>query len=78
MSPEEFEFLLFHIEKDLVKTISEKQGLSEEDARHSLHETKLYAYLVREELKLWYYSNLMLYSLYCEEKETGAFTVPDV
>lgn len=78
MGQEQFTAMLPTISADLIAMISDKQGISEEDAIRQLYTSKLYAALEKEETKIWQYSTNMLYALYEQEKSTGEIHFPDV
>ena len=78
MGQEQFTAILPTISADLIAMISDKQGISEEDAIRQLYMSKLYAALEKEETKIWQYSTNMLYALYEQEKSTGEIHFPDV
>ena len=67
-----------YIVTELVNMISDKQGISEDDAILKLYSSKLYSLLEQEETKLWQYSTPMLYDLYMQEQTTGKINFPDV
>lgn len=78
MSQEQFVAMMPYICADLVKTIVQKQNISEEAAICKLYASQLYSVLEREETKLWQYSTQMLYSLLEQEEQIGTIRFPDV
>ena len=73
----ELKTMLEFIVPRLIKTIVERQSLSEQAALTLLYSSQLYAQLDREETKLWHLSVPTLYEMLCEEQETGAITYPE-
>ena len=78
MERQEFTAIMPFVSADLANMISEKEGLSEDEAVSTLYASELYAQLEREETKLWQYSTPMLYQLYRQEKADGTIQFPDV
>ena len=78
MQQEQFIAMMPYISTDLVSLITEKQGISEEDAVKKLYSSKLYASLEKEDTKVWQYSTHMLYSLFEQEEKDGTIQFPDV
>ena len=78
MKQEQFLAIMPYISTDLVKTIVEKQTVSEEEAIKKLYDSKLYAALEDEQTKVWQYSTFMLYSLLVQEEISGDISFPDV
>lgn len=78
MGQNDFLAMMPYISADLVYMITQKQGISEEEAIKKLYCSKLYASLEKEETKVWHYSTQMLYSLLEQEEKTGTLTFPDV
>lgn len=78
MGQEQFIAMMPYISADLVSLITEKQGISEEDAIKKLYSSKLYAFLEKEDTKIWQYSTHMLYSLFEQEEKDGTIQFPDV
>lgn len=63
---------------DLVSMISEKKGISFEEAIAKLYASYLYKLLEDEKTHVWQYSTRMLYSLLEQEEKNGAIIFPDV
>ena len=78
MNKEQFTALMPYIVSELVSLIAANDHISEKSAMEKLYCSKLYECLEREELKLWHYSGYMLYSLFCQEQETGNFEFPQI
>ncbi len=78
MGQEQFTAIMPYISADLIGMIVKKQSISEADALSKLYASKLYAYLEKEDTKVWQYSTEMLYSLFEREQKTGELTFPDV
>ena len=77
MNERSYETLLYGITANVVGKIMESTGWTENEAMKRFTQSKLYAYLEREETKVWQYSTLMLLELFNEER-TGTFTWPEV
>ena len=73
----ELKTMLEFIVPRLIKTIMERQSLSEQAALTLLYSSRLYAQLDREETKLWHLSVPTLYEMLREEQETGSITYPE-
>lgn len=73
-----FSMILSTTLPDLIHMISEKQGVSENDALTLLYSSKLYELLEQEETKIWHYSTETLYALFEDELKTGNIVFPDV
>ena len=78
MGQEQFNAMMPVICADVVKLISEKRQVAENEAIKLLYSSKLYEALEQEETKVWQYSTPMLYSLLEQEWKTGALRFPDV
>jgi hypothetical protein len=61
----------------LIKLVTERNAVSEQDAFAQIYSSELYAQLEREETKLWHLSVPALYELFTEEQHTGAITYPE-
>jgi len=61
----------------LIKTIVEGRSINENEAFTLLYSSKLYAQLDREQTKLWHLSVPTLYTMFCEEQDTGTITYPE-
>lgn len=77
MNVQEMKAMLEFIVPRLIKTIIEKQKLSETDAFIALYSSELYRKLEREETKLWHLSVPTLYGMLEEEQQTGKITYPE-
>ena len=78
MKQAQFAALMPYISTDLVKMISNKLNLSNEEAITKLYSSKLYEMLEDEETKLWHYSTSMLFSLFIQEEKNGTIQFPNV
>ncbi len=78
MNSEQFVAIMPSIVADLVKTISERQHISESESINRLYRSRLYADLEDEGTKVWHYGTEMLYSLFEEGEENGTIDYPDV
>lgn len=78
MTNERYASLLSITVSGVVKEIVKEERIDENEALKNFLNSYLYSLLEDEDLKLWYYSDQMLYSLYKEEKENGKIIFPDV
>ena len=78
MGQDQFHAMMPIISADIVKMITQKQGVSDKDAIKMLYASQLYAALENEETKVWQYSTPMLYSLLEQEWNSGTVHYPDV
>lgn len=77
MSESNIKGMLEFIVPRLVRTIMEKQSVTEKEALTQLYSSELYRKLDQEETKLWHLSVPTLYDLWLEEKESGHITYPE-
>ena len=77
MKERSFETLLYGITAHAVARIMELNGWPEDLAMERFTSSNLYAYLEREESKVWQYSALMLAELFNEER-MGRLSLPEV
>ncbi len=77
MNERSYETLLYGITANVVAKIMELNGWTEDEAMERFTQSKLYAYLEREETKVWQYSALMLAELFNEER-AGRLSLPEV
>ena len=77
MNERSIETLLYGITANVIAKIMELNGWSENQAMERFLQSKVYAYLEREETKVWHYSALMLAQLFNEER-TGHLLLPEV
>ena len=61
----------------ILAILTEKKGITEQEAISLLYNSELYATLEREETKLWHFSAETLYALLDEELTTGRITYPE-
>lgn len=78
MTNERYASLLSITVSGVVKEIVKEERIDENEALKNFLNSYLYSLLEDEDLKLWYYGDQMLYSLYKEEKENGKIIFPDV
>lgn len=78
MDMDEFNGFLLCKTPRIVDLIVEHHHIDEISALKDFLESDLYAALENEETKLWHLSDLMLFTLYDEEKRTGVLRFPDV
>ncbi len=60
----------------VVSLIAEKEDISEETATKNFYNSLTYKMLAEEDMDLWHYSPLTIYSLYKDEKEKGNIILP--
>lgn len=77
MNERSFETLLYSITANVVAKIMEQNGWSEDEAMERFTRSNVYAFLEREETKVWQYSSLMLAELFNEER-AGRLVLPEV
>ncbi len=77
MNDRSFETLLYSITSNVVAKIMESNHWDEDYAIERFVNSKLYAYLEKEETKVWQYSTVMLAQLFNEER-TGRLVLPEV
>lgn len=77
MNDRSFETLLYSITSNVVAKIMESTHWDEDYAMERFVNSKLYAYLEKEETKVWQYSTVMLTQLFNEER-TGRLVLPEV
>ncbi len=77
MNERSFETLLYGITANAVAKIMELNDWTEDVAMERFTASKVYAFLEREETKVWQYSALMLATLFNEER-TGRLILPEV
>ena len=68
--------LLPEITAAVVDVLSDREGLSEDEAIRRLYSSKLYRDLENEETKVWHFSTETLYALLQQEKN-GGITYPE-
>ena len=61
----------------VIAEIVRAYGLDEKTATEQFYASRVYDELSNEEKKLWHYSPKVLFSMYDEEKRTGAITYPE-
>ena len=77
MNERSFETLLYSITANVVAKIMELNSWNEDVAMERFTQSKLYAFLEKEETKVWQYSALMLAQLFNEER-AGRLSLPEV
>ncbi|HIR22226.1 MAG TPA: hypothetical protein IAB32_00380 [Candidatus Scatosoma pullicola] len=72
MTDQEFHTLLScAIVPQVVDLIARNEKLSETDALNTFYRSETYAFLEREDSKVWHYSPMALYHIWKSERETG-------
>ncbi len=77
MNERSFETLLYSITANAVQKIMEINNWTENETMERFTQSKLYAFLEREETKVWQYSSLMLAELFNDER-SGCLSFPEV
>lgn len=77
MTKRSFETLLYSITAAVVNEIIKRTNWSEDEAMERFSRSKVYAYLEKEETKVWQYSAVMLADLFDEER-AGKLCLPEV
>ena len=77
MNERSFETLLYSITANAVQKIMEINNWTENETMERFTQSKLYAFLEREETKVWQYSSLMLAELFNDER-SGCLYFPEV
>jgi len=65
------------ISTDLIQCLIEKRKLSKEAAIERLYNSKLYALIEDAATGVWRYSTPTLFTILCEEIDTGKLTLPE-
>lgn len=61
----------------VIEEIVRAYGIDEKSAIQCFYASRVYEELSDESRKLWHYSPKVLFSLYDEERKTGAITYPE-
>ena len=77
MNERSYETLLYSITSNVVNRLMEINNWSEDEALERFTSSKIYAYLEKEETKVWQYSSFMLTELFNEER-SGRLVLPEV
>lgn len=77
MNDRSFEIILYKLTANVVEKIMQLNGWPEDVAIQRFVESKVYAYLEKEETKVWHYSTLMLAQLFNDER-AGNLSLPEV
>ncbi len=77
MDSTKYHALLILIVPRVIKIISKNENISEETATLFFYKSQTYSLLEQEDLKLWHYSALTLYTIYKSEVETGRLIFPE-
>jgi len=65
------------ISADLIKCLIEKRKFTQVAAIERLYNSKLYALIEDAATGVWHYSTPTLFTILCEEIETGKLTLPE-
>lgn len=76
MTPDRFSAILTILTPQVIEHIVANSNVDEAEAIARFYRSKLYADLSNEELKVWYYSPLALYTLFQDELLTGKIDYP--
>lgn len=77
MDEKKFETLLTLIIPKIVSLIIDNFAYDEITAYKEFYNSKVYSLLEDESTKLWHFSPLTLFNMFCEEKLTGDFIIPE-
>lgn len=77
MDEKKFETLLTLIIQKIVSLIIDNFAYDEITAYKEFYNSKVYSLLEDESTKLWHFSPLTLFNMFCEEKLTGDFIIPE-
>jgi hypothetical protein len=77
MDKAQFNAVLPILVSSLLDLMVRSEGFSEAEALDELYQSKLYAALEIEEMKVWQYSKEKLYELYRQEKSEGELIIPE-
>ena len=77
MDEKKFETLLTLIIPKIISLIIDNYAYDEITAYKEFYNSKVYSLLEDENNKLWHFSPLTLFNMFCEEKLTGDFIIPE-
>ena len=77
MDEKKFETLLTLIIPKIISLIIDNYAYDEITAYKEFYNSKVYSLLEDENTKLWHFSPLTLFNMFCEEKLTGDFIIPE-
>lgn len=77
MEKERFEVLLTLIVPQVIQLIIEHYSCDEITATKEFYNSEVYSILEQEDTKVWHFSPLTLFHMFEEEKQTGAFVIPE-
>ena len=77
MNERSYETLLYSITFNVVNRLMEINNWSEDEALERFTSSKIYAYLEKEETKVWQYSSFMLTEWF-NEARSGRLVLPEV
>lgn len=77
MNERSYETLLYRITANVTAKLMELNNWTEDEAMERFTNSKVYAFLEKEETKVWQYSTLMLVQLFNEER-AGGLVLPEV
>lgn len=77
MTDEQFSIILSMVVPPAIKMMMVQEHCSEREAITQFYTSKVYEALANEGTKAWHYGAATLYSMFCEERETGTFTWPE-
>lgn len=77
MDDKKFHAVLMLLVPQIVQLITEQCSLTELNASKAFYKSGVYALLEQEDTKLWHFSPLTLFHMFCEEKESGQFDFPE-
>ena len=77
MNEDQFSAMLAIIVPPIIELITKNSNVDESEAIFGFYKSKLYKELSDENLKLWHYSPLTLYTMYQDELLTGDYDYPE-
>ena len=77
MTDAQYSIILSMVVPPVIKMMMDKEHWSEQEAITRFYSSKVYEALEDESLKTWHYGAATLYSMFCEERETGTFAWPE-
>lgn len=77
MEKKKFEAILTLLVPQVIYLITQNYSCDEISAAREFYNSKVYSFLEPEDTKLWHFSALTLFSMFDEEKRTGAFVFPE-
>lgn len=77
MEKVKFQAMLILIVPKVVHLIAEKYNLDELVATDMFYSSKVYEKLEQEDTKVWHFSPITIFNMFCEDYENGEFNFPE-